>query len=143
MALLDYKGTTATTSMRSTKRDERRVSDTFRAVSLSFSATSAGRRRSRILHQHQSRSMRPLDYINLASTICGNCAYMTRQRHTTLSRALHPFHPCFPTFSMLVVETFTKRRFPSSFWSRSGICPPYCLQAEYWRPTTGRVAGRC
>ncbi len=135
MALLDYKVSTGYNfDEKHEKEDERRVADTFRAVSLSFSNLGGPDAVQQYFTSTKSRSYEDRVYSNLGEH------YLTKLRYDDAAKtfnafiALHPFHPAAPRFSMRVVETFTKGGFPKLVLeSKRDFASKYGLQAEYWR----------
>ena len=135
MALLDYKVSTGYNfDEKHEKEDERRVADTFRAVSLSFSNLGGPDAVQQYFTSTRSRSYEDRIYSNLGEH------YLTKLRYDDAAKtynafiALHPFHPAAPRFSMRVVETFTKGGFPKLVLeSKRDFASKYGLQAEYWR----------
>ena len=135
MALLDYKVSTGYNfDEKHEKEDERRVADTFRAVSLSFSNLGGPDAVQQYFTSTKSRSYEDRIYSNLGEH------YLTKLRYDDAAKtynafiALHPFHPAAPRFSMRVVETFTKGGFPKLVLeSKRDFAAKYGLQAEYWR----------
>src|SRR6478736_618298 len=113
MALLDYKVSTGyNLDEKHEKEDERRVADTFRAVSLSFSNLGGPDAVQQYFTSTKSRSYEDRVYCNLGEQ------YLTKLRYDDAAKTynafitLHPFRPASPRFSMRVVETFTKGGFP-------------------------------
>ena len=135
MALLDYKVSTGYNfDEKHEKEDERRVADTFRAVSLSFSNLGGPDAVQQYFTSTKSRSYEDRVYSNLGEH------YLTKLRYDDAAKTynafitLHPFHPAAPRFSMRVVETFTKGGFPKLVLeSKRDFASKYGLQAEYWR----------
>ncbi len=135
MALLDYKVSTGYNfDEKHQKEDERRVADTFRAVSLSFSNLGGPEAVQQYFSTTKSRSYEDRVYNNLGEH------YLTKLRYDDAAKtfnafiALHPFHPAAPRFSMRVVETFTKGGFPKLVLeSKRDFASKYGLQAEYWQ----------
>jgi tetratricopeptide (TPR) repeat protein len=135
MALLDYKVSTGYDfDQKHEKNDERRVADTFRAVSLSFSNLGGPEAVQQYFSSTKSRSYEDRVYSNLGEY------YLTKLRYDDAAKtynafiALHPFHRAAPTFSMRVVETFTKGGFPKLVLaSKRDFASKYGLQAEYWQ----------
>jgi cellulose synthase operon protein C len=135
MALLDYKVTTGYNfDEKHEKEDERRVADTFRAVSLSFSTLGGPEAVQQYFSSTKSRSYEDRIYSNLGEH------YLTKLRYDDAAKtynafiALHPFHHAAPRFSMRVVETFTKGGFPKLVLeSKRDFASKYGLQAEYWQ----------
>jgi tetratricopeptide (TPR) repeat protein len=135
MALLDYKVSTGYNfDEKHEKEDERRVADTFRAVSLSFSTLGGPEAVQQYFSSTKSRSYEDRVYSNLGEH------YLTKLRYDDAAKtfngfiALHPFHHAAPRFSMRVVETFTKGGFPKLVLeSKRDFASKYGLQAEYWQ----------
>jgi tetratricopeptide (TPR) repeat protein len=135
MALLDYKVSTGYNfDEKHQKEDERRVADTFRAVSLSFSNLGGPEAVQQYFSSTKSRSYEDRVYSNLGDH------YLTKLRYDDAAKtfnafiALHPFHRSAPRFSMRVVETFTKGGFPKLVLaSKRDFASKYGLQAEYWQ----------
>jgi len=135
MALLDYKVSTGYNfDEKHEKQDERRVADTFRAVSLSFSNLGGPDAVQQYFSSTKSRSYEDRVYSNLGEY------YLTKLRYDDAAKtynafiALHPFHRAAPRFSMRVVETFTKGGFPKLVLeSKRDFASKYGLQAEYWQ----------
>src|SRR5215468_3300042 len=135
MALLDYKVSTGYNfDEKHEKEDERRVADTFRAVSLSFSNLGGPDSVQQYFSSTRSRSYEDRVYSNLGEH------YLTKLRYDDAAKtynafiALHPFHRAAPRFSVRVVETFTKGKFPKLVLeSKRDFASKYGLQAEYWQ----------
>jgi tetratricopeptide (TPR) repeat protein len=135
MELLDYKVSTGYNfDEKHEKEDERRVADTFRAVSLSFSTLGGPETVQQYFSSTKSRSYEDRIYSNLGEH------YLTKLRYDDAAKtynafiALHPFHHAAPRFSMRVVETFTKGGFPKLVLeSKRDFASKYGLQAEYWQ----------
>ena len=135
MALLDYKVSTGYNfDEKHEKQDERRVADTFRAVSLSFNNLGGPDAVQQYFSTTKSRSYEDRVYSNLGEY------YLTKLRYDDAAKTynafitLHPFHHAAPRFSMRVVETFTKGGFPKLVLeSKRDFASKYGLQAEYWQ----------
>src|SRR5882724_7285215 len=137
MALLDYKVSTGYNfgeKHEHEKEDERRVADTFRAVSLSFSNLGGPDAVQQYFTSTKSRSYEDSVYSNLGEHYLAKLRYDDAAKTYNAFIALHPFHPASPRFSMRVVETFTKGGFPKLVLeSKRDFASKYGLQAEYWR----------
>jgi tetratricopeptide (TPR) repeat protein len=135
MALLDYKVSTGYDfDQRHEKEDERRVADTFRAVSLSFSNLGGPEAIQEYFSNSGTRSYADRVYSNLGEH------YLTKLRYDDAAKtykafiALYPFHRAAPRFSMRVVETFAKGGFPKLVLeSKREFASKYGLQSEYWK----------
>ncbi|HET9840190.1 MAG TPA: tetratricopeptide repeat protein [Candidatus Angelobacter sp.] len=135
MALLDYKVSTGYNfDEKHEKEDERRVADTFRAVSLSFSNLGGPDAVQQYFSSTKSRSYEDRVYSNLGEHYLAKLRYDDAAKTYNGFIALHPFHRAAPRFSMRVVETFTKGGFPKLVLaSKRDFASKYGLQAEYWR----------
>ena len=135
MALLDYKVSAGYNfDEKHEKEDERRVADTFRAVSLSFSNLGGPDAVQQYFTSTKSRSYEDRVYSNLGEHYLVKLRYDDAAKTYNAFIALHPFHPAAPRFSMRVVETFTKGGFPKLVLeSKRDFASKYGLQAEYWR----------
>ena len=135
MALLDYKVSTGYNfDEKHEKEDERRVADTFRAVSLSFSTLGGPEAVQQYFSSTKSRSYEDRVYSNLGEHYLSKLRYDDAAKTYNAFIALHPFHRAAPRFSMRVVETFTKGGFPKLVLeSKRDFASKYGLQAEYWQ----------
>jgi tetratricopeptide (TPR) repeat protein len=135
MALLDYKVSTGYDfDQKHEKEDERRVADTFRAVSLSFSNLGGPEAVQQYFSSTRSRSYEDRVYSNLGEHYLAKLRYDDAAKTYNSFIALHPFHPAAPRFSMRVVETFTKGGFPKLVLeSKRDFASKYGLQAEFWQ----------
>ena len=135
MALLDYKVSSGYDfDQKHEKEDERRVADTFRAVSLSFSTLGGPDAVQQYFSSTKSRSYEDRIYSNLGEHYLAKLRYDDAAKAYNAFIALHPFHRAAPRFSMRVVETFTKGGFPKLVLeSKRDFASKYGLQAEYWQ----------
>jgi tetratricopeptide (TPR) repeat protein len=135
MALLDYKVSTGYDFGQTHEReDERRVADTFRAVSLSFSNLGGPEAVQQYFSTSRNRSYEDRVYSNLGEHYLAKLRYDDAAKTYKAFIELHPFHRAAPRFSMRVVETFTKGGFPKLVLeSKREFASKYGLQAEYWR----------
>jgi len=135
MALLDYKVSTGYNfDEKHEKEDERRVADTFRAVSLSFTNLGGPDAVQQYFSSTKSRSYEDRVYSNLGEHYLAKLRYDDAAKTYNAFITLHPFHRAAPRFSMRVVETFTKGGFPKLVLeSKRDFASKYGLQAEYWQ----------
>ena len=134
MALLDHKVSSGYDfDQKHEKEDERRVADTFRAVSLSFTNLGGPDAVQEFFSKFGHRSYEDRVYSNLGEH------YLTKLRYDDAAKtykafiAQYPFHPAAPRFSMRVVETFTRGGFPKLVLeSKREFASKYGLQSEYW-----------
>src|SRR6516162_8105933 len=135
MALLDYKVSTGYDfDQKHEKEEERRVADTFRAVSLSFSNLGGPEAVHEFFSSFGNRSYEDRVYSNLGEHYLSKLRYDDAAKTYKAFIALYPFHRAAPRFSMRIVETFTKGGFPKLVLeSKREFASRYGLQAEYWR----------
>jgi tetratricopeptide (TPR) repeat protein len=138
MALLDYKVSIGYDfDQTHAEEDERRVSDTYRVISLSFSNLGGPDAVREYYAAFGSRSYEDRVYNNLGEH------YLTKLRYDDAAKtfktfvALYPNHRAAPRFSMRVIETFTQGGFPKLVLeSKREFASRYGLQSEYWRHFT-------
>jgi tetratricopeptide (TPR) repeat protein len=135
LALLDYKVSTGYDfDQKHEKEDERRVADTFRAVSLSFTNLGGPEAVQEFFSRFGNRSYEDRVYSNLGEHYLSKLRYDDAAKTYKAFIALYPFHRAAPRFSMRIVETFTKGGFPKLVLeSKREFASKYGLQAEYWR----------
>ncbi|MFL6437106.1 MAG: tetratricopeptide repeat protein [Terriglobales bacterium] len=135
MALLDYKVSVGYDfDQRHEEEDERRVSDTFRVISLSFSNLGGPEAVGKYYSTLGKRPYEARVYSNLGEHYLGELRYQDAAKTYQAFVALYPFHRDAPQFSMRVIETFTKGGFPQLVLeSKREFASKYGLQAEYWR----------
>ncbi len=113
MALLDYKVSIGYDFDQTHEEDdERRVADTFRVISLSFSNLGGPDAVRQYFATFGSRSYEDRVYSNLGEHYLAKLRYDDAAKTYKTFVALYPFHRAAPRFSMRVVETFTQGGFP-------------------------------
>jgi tetratricopeptide (TPR) repeat protein len=135
MALLDYKISVGYDfDQTHAEEDERRVADTYRVISLSFTNLGGPEAVKDYYATFGTRSYEDRVYANLGEH------YLTKLRYDDAANtyksflALYPFHRAAPHFSMRIVETFTQGGFPRLVLeSKREFASRYGLQAEYWQ----------
>jgi cellulose synthase operon protein C len=135
MALLDYKVSIGYDfDQTHEEEDERRVADTYRVISLSFSNLGGPDVVREYYSKFGNRSYEDRVYNNLGDHYLDKLRYDDAAKTFKTFVALYPFHRAAPRFSMRVVETFTKGGFPQLVLeSKRDFASRYGLQAEYWR----------
>ena len=135
MALLDYKVSIGYDFDQTHEEDdERRVADTFRVISLSFSNLGGPEAVREYFSKFGNRSYEDRVYSNLGEHYLAKLRYDDAAKTYKTFVALYPFHRAAPRFSMRVVETFTQGGFPKLVLeSKREFASKYGLQAEYWR----------
>ncbi len=135
MALLDYKVSVGYDfDQTHAEEDERRVADTFRVISLSFSNLGGPEAVRKYYSTFGNRSYEDRVYSNLGEHYLAELRYQDAARTYKSFVALYPLHRSAPHFSMRVIETFTKGGFPKLVLeSKREFASRYGLQSEYWR----------
>src|SRR5262245_8218369 len=135
MALLDYKVSSGYDfDQTHEEEDERRVADTYRVISLSFSNLGGPDAVRAYYSNFGNRSYEDRVYNNLGDHYLDKLRYDDAAKTFKIFVALYPFHRAAPRLSMSVVETYTKGGFPQLVLeSKRDFASRYGLQAEYWR----------
>src|SRR5262245_59660417 len=135
LALLDYKVSIGYDFDQAHEEDDdRRVADTFRVVSLSFSNLGGPETIKEYFSKSGSRSYEDRVYANLGEHYLEKLRFADAAKTYKSFVELHPFHRSSPRFSMRVVETFTMGGFPKLVLeSKREFASKYGLKAEYWR----------
>jgi tetratricopeptide (TPR) repeat protein len=114
--------------------DERRVGDTFRVISLSFSNLGGTEVVNEYFAAKGKRSYEDRIYSNLGEFYLTKLRYHDAAAAYKAFVALYPFHRTSPRFSMRVVEIYTKGGFQKLVLdSKKEFAKTYGLKAEYWR----------
>jgi tetratricopeptide (TPR) repeat protein len=134
MALLDYKVSVGYDfDQRHEEEDERRVADTYRVISLSFSNLGGPEAVGKYYSTFGNRSYEDRVYSNLGEHYLDELRYQDAARTYKAFITLYPFHRSAPHFSMRIIETFTKGGFPKLVLeSKREFASKYGLRAEYW-----------
>lgn len=135
IALLDHKVSIGYDfDARHEEGDERRIADTFRVISLSFSNLGGSEIVNEYFATNGKRSYEDRIYSNLGEY------YLTKLRYHDAAGAYkafiarYPLHRTSPHFSMRVVEIYTKGGFQKLVLdSKKEFAKTYGLHAEYWR----------
>jgi cellulose synthase operon protein C len=135
MALLDYKVSIGYDfDQRHEQEDERRVADTFRVISLSFSNLGGPEAVGKYYSSFGKRPYEARVYSNLGEHYLAQLRYQDAAKTYQAFVALYPLHRDAPQFSMRVIETFTKGGFPKLVLeSKREFASKYGLQGEYWK----------
>jgi tetratricopeptide (TPR) repeat protein len=114
--------------------DERRVADTFRVISLSFSNLGGPPTVPEYFSAFGNRTYEDRIYNNLGEHYLEKLRYDDAATAFRTFVALYPFDRAAPRFSMRVVDTFTAGGFPKLVLkSKREFASKYGLGAEYWR----------
>jgi tetratricopeptide (TPR) repeat protein len=135
IALLDHKVATGYDfDQKHAEEDQRRVADTFRVISLSFSNLGGPEAVQDYFSTFGNRSYEDRVYDNLGQYYLAKLRYDDAAKTYKTFIALYPFHRAAPHFSMKVVETFTKAGFPELVLkARREFASRYGLHSEYWK----------
>ena len=136
MALLDYKVSIGYDFDQTHEEDdERRVADTYRVISLSFSNLGGGADTVReYFAKFGNRSYEDRVYNNLGDHYLAKLRYDDAAGTFKAFVALYPFHRSAPKFSMRVIDTFTAGGFPKLVLeAKRDFAATYGLQSPYWQ----------
>jgi cellulose synthase operon protein C len=135
MALLDYKVSIGYDFDQAHEEDdERRVADTYRVISLSFSNLGGPDVVGEYFSTFGHRGYEDRVYANLGEHYLGKLRYDDATKTYKSFVSLYPFHRNAPRFSMRVIEIFTLGGFPKLVLeSKKEFATNYGMQAEYWR----------
>jgi tetratricopeptide (TPR) repeat protein len=135
IALLDYKVSTGYDFDKTHEEDEeRRVADTFRVISLSFSNDGGPAAVPAFFAANGSRPYEDRIYSNLGEHYLAKLRYDDAAKTFKTFVELNPFHRSAPRFSMRVIETFTQGGFPKLVLeSKRDFASKYGLKSEYWQ----------
>jgi cellulose synthase operon protein C len=135
VALLDYKVSIGYDFDRThDEDDDRRVADTFRVISLSFSNLGGPETIQEYFSKFGNRPYEDRIYSNLGEHYLSKLRYDDAAKTYKAFIALYPFHRAAPRFSMRVIETFTQGGFPKLVLeSKREFASKYGLKSEYWR----------
>jgi tetratricopeptide (TPR) repeat protein len=134
LTLLDYKVSKGYDFEQTEDNIERkRISDTFRVVSLSFSNLGGANSVQEYFGKYGSRSYEDNVYEHLAEFFFTKRRYNDAATTYTTFIAANPFHKKSPHFNMRVVEIYQKGGFPRLvIEAKKQFASTYGLNAEYW-----------
>src|SRR5262249_41797323 len=135
VALLDYKVSIGYDFDQTHDEDnDRRVADTFRVISLSFSNLGGPETLQEYFSKFGKRAYEDRIYSSLGEHYLGKLRYDDAAKTYKAFVALYPFHRAAPPFSMRVIDTFTQGGFPNLVLeSKREFASKYSLKSEYWR----------
>jgi cellulose synthase operon protein C len=135
MALLDYKVSIGYDfDQQHEEADERRVADTFRVISLSFSHEGPPEVVQEYFAAYGNRSYEDRIYSNLGEFYFDKLRYQDAAKVYNAFVALNPLHHVAPQFAMRVVEIYAAGGFPMLVvQAKKDFAASYGLDAEYWR----------
>jgi tetratricopeptide (TPR) repeat protein len=135
MALLDYKLSVGYDFDEAhAEEDERRVADTFRVISLSFSNMGGPEVVAEYYAANGARSYEDRIYQNLGEFYFDKMRYADAAKVYDSFVDRYPFHRRAPEFGMRVIGIYEGADFPKLVVeSKKSFASKYGLQAEYWR----------
>ena len=135
MALLDYKLSLGYDFDQShAEEDERRVADTFRVISLSFSNLGGPEVVAEYYSAYGGRTYEDRIYRNLAEFYFDKLRYNDAAAVYDSFVDLYPYHRVSPEFSMRVIGIYEAGDFPMLVVeSKKSFATKYGLQGEYWQ----------
>jgi TolA-binding protein len=134
MALLDYRQSIGYDfDQAGEEKEEHRIADTFRVISLSFSNLGGPEVVDNFFAQNGHRSYADKIYGNLGEFYFGKLRYDDAASVYKSFIRLNPHHKASPHFSMRVVEIFGEAGFPKLVVeSKKEFATNYALDADYW-----------
>lgn len=135
MALLDYKLSVGYDfDQAHAEEDERRVADTFRVISLSFSNLGGPEVIGEYYATYGARSYEDRIYRNLAEFYFDKLRYQDAATVYESFVERYPYHRVSPDFSMRVIGIYEAGDFPRLVVeSKKSFAKKYGLDGEYWR----------
>ena len=135
LALLDYKLSIGYDfDARHEEEDERRVADTFRVISLSFSNLGGLEVLPEYFAANGARQYEDRIYKNLGEFYLDKKRYQDAAATYAAFVKQHPLHKVSPHFSMRVIEIYQQGDFPKLVVeSKKQFAKDYALAAKYWR----------
>jgi cellulose synthase operon protein C len=135
VALLDYKVATGYDfDQPYEEADERRVADTFRVVSLSFSTLGPPEVVQEYFGQYGNRSYEDRIYRHLGEFYFDKLRFNDAAKVYNAFVELYPLHRVSPHFSMRVVDIYAAGGFPMLVvQAKKDFANSYGRDAEYWR----------
>ena len=135
MALLDYKVSVGYDFDQQQDEDsERRIADTFRVISLSFSNLGGQEVLADYFDKTGHRGYEDRIYSHLGEFYLEKLRYADAAKAYQAFVSLYPLHRSSPHFSMRVVEIYEKGDFPKLVLeAKKEFAATYGLQSEYWK----------
>jgi outer membrane protein assembly factor BamD (BamD/ComL family) len=135
LALLDYKLSVGYDfDQRHEEEEDRRVADTFRVISLSFSNLGGLEALPEYFSTYGAREYEDRIYKNLGEFYLEKLRYQDAASVYASFVKQHPLHRVSPQFSMRVVEIYQQGDFPKLVVeAKKDFARDYGLKSEYWR----------
>jgi cellulose synthase operon protein C len=135
VALLDYKVSTGYDFDQKNDEDtERRIADTYRVISLSFSALGGPSAVGQYFGANGHRGYEDRIYSHLGEYYLEKLRFQDAAASYQAFIDQNPLHKSAPRFSMRVIEIYEKGDFPKLVLeSKKQFAATYALESEYWR----------
>ena len=135
VALLDYKVSTGFDFEQKSDEDtERRIADTFRVISLSFSALGGPSSVTQYFAANGHRGYEDRIYSHLGEYYLEKLRYQDAAASYQAFIDQNPLHKSAPRFTMRMIEIYEKGDFPKLVLeAKKQFAATYALEAEYWR----------
>ena len=135
IALLDYKVSLGYDfAQTADEQEKKRIDDTFRVVSLSFSNLGGANSVVEYFNRHGKRSYEDGVYSNLGEFYFDKRRYADAAATYNAFVSRNPFHKVSPQFAMRVIEIHLAGAFPSLVIdAKKQFAEKYGLKAEYWQ----------
>jgi outer membrane protein assembly factor BamD (BamD/ComL family) len=135
VGLLDYKVSTGYDFEQKNDEDsERRIADTFRVISLSFSALGGPASLTQYFATNGHRGYEDRIYSHLGDYYLEKLRFQDAAASYQAFIDQNPLHKSAPRFSMRVIEIYEKGDFPKLVLeSKKQFAATYALESEYWR----------
>jgi len=135
IALLDYKVSTGYDFARAgDKAEQKRMDDTFRVISLSFSNLGGAGSATEYFTRHGKRGYEDIVYSNLAEFYFEKHRYSDAAATYTAFIDRDPFHTVSPKFQMRIIEIHFTGGFPSLvIEAKKRFAEKYGVKADYWQ----------
>ncbi len=135
IGLLDYKVSVGYDFAQTADQAERkRIDDTFRVISLSFSNLGGAKSVAEYFNIHGKRTYEDGIYSNLGEFYFDKRRYADSSAVYNAFVSHNPFHKAAPSFHMRVIEIHAAGGFPSLVLdAKKQFARNYGLKAEYWK----------
>jgi len=135
IALLDHKVNTGYDfDQKDNKLEKKRIDDTFRVISLSFSNLGGANAIYDYFNRNGQRKYEDKVYSHLAEFFFGKRRYSDAAQTYDAFIKRNPYHKISPVFSMRVIEIYQIGRFPKLvIEAKKNFASTYALSSQYWK----------
>lgn len=132
--LLDYKVSVGYDFVqKENKIEKKRIDDTFRVISLSFSNLGGSTAIVEYFDRHGKRKYEDRVYSHLAEFFFEKRRYHDAAKTYDAFITRNPFHKVSPVYSMRVIEIYQKGNFPKLvIEAKKQFASTYSLKSQYW-----------